>query len=428
MHRSVQGAASHIMQKQAPHGGQKALLIISGGREAADAARRAKELGFYVIVADRDPEAPAFAVTDSILIADADGADETSAAAERFSRKIRRIDGAICMAANAPMTMAAVARRLGLPSPSERISQLACDKLAMKRALREAGLPVPWFAPVETPQALARIVIEHGRDLVIKPVDSRESRGVQRLAAVADIDRAFALARSHSITGSVMVECCLDGPQLSAQALVLDGHCATPVLFDRNFEYLERYAPFFVQNGGELPSALPAEIQEEVRALVAQAAQALCVTNGAMKADIIVHDGNAQLIDLATTICGGAVCTHAIPLSSGVDFIGAAIRLAVGDAVPIQELEPRDATPVVQRYLFPQPGRVVSISGIEAAREIPGITDVIITAQPGDVFPRSNDRRPSAAMVLATGTTRDVALSAAKEALARIHIVIEPTG
>ncbi len=428
MHRGVQGAASPVMQDHASHAGQKALLIISGGSEAADAGRRAKELDFYVIVADRDPEAPAFAITDSILIADADGADETSAAAERFSRKIRRIDGAISMAANAPMTMAVVARRLGLAGPSERISQLVCDKLAMKRTLREAGLPVPWFAPVETPQALARIVIEHGRDLVIKPVDSRESRGVQRLAAVADIDRAFALARSHSITGRVMVERCLDGPQISAQALVLDGHCATPVLFDRNFEYLERYAPFFVQNGGELPSALPAEIQEDVRALVAQAARMLGVTSGAMNADIVVHDGKAQLIDLATTICGGSLCTRGIPLSSGVDFIGAAIRLAVGDAVPMEELEPRKTAPVVQRYLFPQPGRVVSIIGIEAAREIPGIADVIVTARPGDMFPRSNDRRPSAAMVLATGTTRDIALSAANEALARIRIVTEPAG
>jgi len=110
MHCSFRAQALPSRSHHGSHAGQKALLIISGGREAADAARRAKELGFYVIVADRDSEAPAFAITDSILIADADGADETSAAAERFSRKIRRIDGAISMATNAPMTVAAVAR------------------------------------------------------------------------------------------------------------------------------------------------------------------------------------------------------------------------------------------------------------------------------------------------------------------------------
>jgi biotin carboxylase len=413
------------MQGHAPQTGQKALLIISGGREAADAVRRAKELGYYVIVSDRDPEAPAFAIADSILVADADGAEETSAAAERFSRKIRRVDGAISMAANAPMTIAAVAHRLGLSAPSERVSQLACDKLEMKRALREADIPVPWFAPVETPQALARIVIEHGRNLVIKPVDSRESRGVQHLARVADIDRAFALSRSHSLTGRVMVENHLNGPHITAHSLIFDGRCTMPVLFDRNFEYLERYAPFFVQNGGELPSALPAGIQEDVNKLVARAAHALGVTGGVLKSDIIVHEGKPHLLDLAATLCGGALCTQAIPLSTGVDFIGAAIRVAVGDKVPAEELEPRKTRSVVQRYLFPQPGRVVSIAGIGEAHDVAGIADVIVTVRPGDVFPRSNDRRPPAAMVLATGATRDAALATANEALARIHIVTE---
>ena len=50
------------------------LLIISGGIEAADAAKRAKEMGHTVVVSDRDPEAPGFAFADSCLIADVYGA------------------------------------------------------------------------------------------------------------------------------------------------------------------------------------------------------------------------------------------------------------------------------------------------------------------------------------------------------------------
>ena len=82
----------------------KTLLIISGGIEAADAAKRAKEMGHTVVVSDRDPQAPGFAFADSVLIADVYGAAETAAAAERYSRKIRKIDGVICVAADAPVT------------------------------------------------------------------------------------------------------------------------------------------------------------------------------------------------------------------------------------------------------------------------------------------------------------------------------------
>jgi len=84
----------------------KTLLIVSGGIEAADAAKRAKEMGLYVVVSDRDPEAPGFQFADSCLIADVYGATETAAAAERYNRKIRKIDGVICVAADAPITTA----------------------------------------------------------------------------------------------------------------------------------------------------------------------------------------------------------------------------------------------------------------------------------------------------------------------------------
>ena len=184
----------------------KTVLIVSGGIEAADAARRAKELGYYVVVSDRDPEAPGFAFADSCLIADVYGATETAAAAERYSRKIRRIDGVICVAADAPVTTATVAQRLGIAGLPLAAAETACDKLAMKQRFSDAGVPVPWFSAVETPQALQRIAVARGHNLVIKPVDSRGSRGVQRVAQVADLTKAFLLAREHSPTDRVMVE------------------------------------------------------------------------------------------------------------------------------------------------------------------------------------------------------------------------------
>jgi hypothetical protein len=65
---------------------------------------------------------------------------------------------------------------------------------------------------------------------------------------------------------------------------------------------------------------------------------------------------------------------------------------------------------------------VVSVSGAEEARKIPGITDVIVTAREGDVIPPAGDKRPSGAMVLASGASRESALTAANDALALIRI------
>jgi biotin carboxylase len=401
----------------------KTLLIVSGGIEAADAAKRAKELGHYVVVSDRDPEAPGFLFADSCLIADVYGATETAAAAERYNRKIRKIDGVICVAADAPVTAATVTQRLGLPGISLASAELACDKLAMKRRFAECGVPVPWFAEVTTPQALQRFAIERGRDLVIKPIDSRGSRGVQRVAQVADLQKVFLFARSHSPSERVMVEQYLDGPQVSTESVIVNGQCFTPGFSDRNYEYLERFAPYFIENGGDLPSQLPPDIQAKVKDVIGRAAAALGIANGTVKGDIVVHNGEPYVIELAARLSGGFFCTREIPLNTGVDFIGAAIKIALGERVAADELEPRRFTPVIQRYAFPNAGRVVSIDGLEEARKIAGVADVIVTAKPGDIIPGAGDKRPSAAMVLTTGASRDAALTAANDALACLKIV-----
>lgn len=400
----------------------KTLLIISGGIEAADAAKRAKEMGLYVVVSDRDPEAPGFAFADSCLIADVYGPSETAAAAERYNRKIRKIDGVICVAADAPVTTATVTARLKLPGISIATAELACDKLAMKQRFAASGVPVPWFTEVRTVQELQRIAIERGRNLVIKPVDSRGSRGVQRVAQVEDLTKAFMLARSHSPTDRVMVEEYLDGPQVSTESVVIDGRCFTPGFSDRNYEYLDTYAPFFIENGGDLPSHLPEDIQAKVKDVVARAAAALGVTSGTVKGDIVVHNGEPYVIELAARLSGGFFCTREIPLNTGVDFIGCAIRIALGEPVSAEELEPRALTSVVQRYAFPKPGRVVSVGGADEARGVAGVAEVVVTAKPGDVIPPAGDKRPSAAMVLATGTSREAALIAANDALSRLKI------
>ncbi|HEY5346904.1 MAG TPA: ATP-grasp domain-containing protein, partial [Rhizomicrobium sp.] len=325
----------------------KTLLIISGGIEAADAAKRAKEMGLTVVVSDRDPAAPGFAFADSCLIADVYGPAETAAAAERYHRKIRKIDGVLCVAADAPVTAATVAERLRLPGIPVWAAELACDKLAMKKCFLSAGVPVPWFSEVRTLQELQRLAIERGSDLVIKPVDSRGSRGVQRIAQVADLAAAFQLARSHSPSKRVMVEQYLDGPQVSTESLVMDGRCFTPGFSDRNYEYLEKYAPFFIENGGDLPSHLPGDIQAKVRDVVARAASAMGITTGTVKGDIVVHKGEAFVIELAARLSGGFFCTREIPLNTGVDFIGAAIRIALDETIDPAELTPKHLTPVI---------------------------------------------------------------------------------
>ncbi|MBV8799465.1 MAG: hypothetical protein JOY77_11930 [Alphaproteobacteria bacterium] len=400
----------------------KTLLILSGGFASVDAAKRAKELGYYVVVSDRDLQAPGFEYSDSRLMADPYSPDETAAAAERFSRKIRKIDGAICLITDASATIAAVAERLRLSGISNRLAALVTDKLAMRRHLLSAGLPTPWFSPAETVQTVQRIAIERGSNLSIRPVDGRGTRGVHRISHVQDLGGAFGLARQHSPTQRVMVEDHLEGPRVWAASIVTDGRCHVVGLADRNNERLDRNDLLSIENGCDLPSSLPADAQKKVKGLAADTAAALGVPNGPLKVEFVIHDGEPYVTDVALGLWGDLFCTRLLPLSTGVDYVGAAMKIAVGDLVSPEQLLAGQGVPVVQRNAFPRPGRVVRISGEAEARKVAGVATVLVTVKPGDIVPPPQEGRGSGAKVVATGQSGDVALAAAREALACIHI------
>lgn len=404
----------------------KTLLIVSAGVEAVSGIELAKSMGLHVVVSDMNPDAPGFAVADDQLLASTYDVDATVSAARAYHEQVRPLDGVMCIASDVPLTVASVATALGLPGIRVESARLATDKLAMKQRFAADGVPIPWFSPVSSSEQLRELVATQGLPLVIKPVDSRGSRGVLRLTPEVDLDWAYEVARGHSPTGRVMLERFLPGPQVSTESLVIEGQACTPGFSDRNYEYLERYAPHIIENGGQLPSHLGAATQQAVRDLVQQAAASMGIRNGVVKGDIVVTDGQPHVIELAARLSGGYFCTHEIPLNTGVDLVGAAIRQALGERVDPEDLTPKWNRPVAQRYLLPGAGRVVGIEGIDEAKGLPGVEEVLVTTKPGDVLRDPTDSNCSAAMVIATGQKREEAMANAERAIGALRIQMEP--
>jgi len=405
---------------------KKTLLIVSGGVQAIHGIKRAKDFGCHVVVSDMNRHAPGIELADDRLIASTYDVDETLAAAEHYHRTVRPIDGVITIGCDVPLTVATIAHRLGLRGIPLEAARLAQDKLAMKRRFAEAGVPVPWFAPLSGGEQLALIVKQRGHDLVVKPVDSRGSRGVQRLMPGMNLDAIWERAAAQSPTRRVMVEEFLAGPQISTESILIDGQGFTPGFSDRNYEYLERYAPYFIENGGDLPSHLDERTQDAVKRTAESAGRALGITTGNIKGDLVVVDGQPHVIELAARASGGYFCTREIPLNTGVDFIGALIKLALGEHVDPAELQPKRQTPIVQRYAFPAPGRVSRITGINDAKRVGGIEELIVTVAPGDEIKSPTHSGCTAAMVLATGNNVAAARASAEAALSALKIETVP--
>lgn len=400
----------------------RTLLIISGGTEAIAGIQIAKEMGLHVVVSDMDNNAPGFKYADDRIIASTYDAEKTTEKAIQYNENNRRIDGVICIAADVPVSVAMVSNALDLPGISIESARLAMDKLAMKEKFAADGIPIPWFSRVESVFHLKTIVKKQGYPLVIKPTDSRGARGVLLLKGTTELDWAYHHSYSNSPSGSVMVEGFIEGPQVSTESIVLNGKAYTPGFSDRNYEYIERYEPYIIENGGDLPSQLSENIQKSVREVVEQAASSMGITTGIVKGDIVIQDKNPFVIELAARLSGGYFCTHTIPLNTGVEFVKHAIRLALGEKINPDELKPRFQKYICQRFLFPSPGKVTNVSGYNIALKNKQIKYCQVYVQSGDVVKEINCHPARAGVIIAEGKRRQDAISAAQKAVASIKI------
>ena len=265
----------------------KTLLIVSGGALAAMAAVRARALGHTVVVSDSNPEAPAFAFADSCLIADAHGAVETAAAAERYSRKIRKIDGVLCLTDYA-LAAATVTDRLRLPGLPLHVAELASDRLAIRRSFQSAGVVTPWHAEISTPQELQRVVIARGKAVAIMPVENLGGHGRQVMTDVEDPAAAFQQTRETSPSQRVMVELVPDGTSVTLDCWIENGAC---------------------QVAGHA----------DTKDIAGRAASALGISDGPVTCEIVMSQGGPQVTAISARLGGEA-------------FLDAAIAAALGGA------------------------------------------------------------------------------------------------
>ncbi len=402
------------------------VLFVGGGLETVPAIRRAQAMGCRVVVSDRDPQALGCQIADHALIASAYHPDETVAAVAPFHRDVCRIDAALAVATDCPHSVAAVNAALGLPGITPEVGQRAVDKLAMKRKFAQDRVPQPWFKEVGSADELRKVIASQGYPLVLKPADSRGARGVLRLTGSHDPAWAYRLSRSHSPTGRVIVERYVAGPQVSTESLVIDGTVHTPGLSDRNYSRLDLDHPHIVEDGGDLPCSVSEDTQEAIRQVVARAAASLGVVNGTVKGDIVVQGGKPLVIELAARLSGGYFCTHEIPLATGVDFIGAVLRHALGMPVDPADLAVRRTRYVSQRYIFPPPGVVQTVRGADAIADMPGIAFAEVRCRPGAIMHPVDCHPARAGVVIATGDSRQQAMQRATNAIDAIQITTDP--
>ena len=379
------------------------MLIIGGGVFQVPAIKTAKSMGLKVVVTDYNREAEGMLLADYPIEVSTRNINLTVNTAKQFHRACP-LDGVMTVGTDASQTVAAVADALNLPGIPFEVAERATDKIKMRQVLKEKGVPVPDFRPIWTLEECQQAIQDMPLPLVIKPCDNMGARGVRKIERLDDLISAFREAKEASISGKLILEEFMEGPELSLDALVFEGSIHITGVADR---IIER-APYFVEIGHTLPSALPEKQQSRAVAVFKQAIFALGIDIGAAKGDIKITPEGPKIVEIAARLSGGWMSAYTYPLSTGVNLYKAAIQIALGETPT--DLKPKTSLVSAERSLLPPPGKILSIQGVEEARKIKGVKEIILMKEAGDMAEEPRSNLGKVGYVITVGKTREEAI------------------
>lgn len=346
------------------------IVVPSGSYRAGDFLAAARSLGCEVVVASDEASAIPGATIDVPF-------GDPEAAATILAERAGPVDGVVGTDGEAVAVAAALALRLDRPSNPASALAAAGDKHRQRVAVAAAGVPQPTF----------RLLSGDDRGdwetfpAVVKPLDRSASQGVLRVDGAGGLAETF--TRIRRIVGAaapLIVEELVPGVEVAVEGLVRGGSLEVIAVFDKPDT---PRGPTFPETLLVSPARLDARVQGRVVQVATHAVAAVGLVEGPVHVECKVSGDDVWFLELAARTIGG-LCGRALT-HGGVTLEELVIRHALGLPLP-----PRDGVGATGVLMVPVPsaGRLVAIRGVEEARAVEGVTDVVVSIGAGeDVVP-----------------------------------------
>jgi biotin carboxylase len=397
------------------------LLLPSTTYRAAAFVEAARRLDIELTVASDQGSVFSAARPEALLTLDLARRERAVAQARAFAA-LHPVAAVVGVDDDTAIVAAAVGAALGLPHNPLDAALAARDKHRQRVLLSGAGVPVPAFRLHRLGEDPAAVAAASAYPCVLKPTCLSASRGVIR----ADSRDAFVAA--HTVLTEVLgeavlpaqggdhylVEAFIPGPEVAVEGLLVGGRLVPLALFDKP-DPLD--GPYFEETIYVTPSRLTEEEQRDLVACAERAALALGLVTGPVHVELRHNARGPWLIDLGARPIGGR-CSAALRFGAGEAAMSLEeLLLRHALALPLPTLERELQPSGVMMIPVPWPGVVQAVRGVEEARAVPGIEDVVITAHRGErlVAPPRGSRYPG--FIFARGDSP----AAVESALRRAH-------
>lgn len=300
-------------------------------------------------------------------------------------------DGIVAYADAHIARASALGESLGLDYFDRTVAARLLDKVVQRRALAEAGLPVPRcleVPPHPAPNDVDALAAGVDFPVVLKPRHGAASRETHLVSDAPELGDLLAQLPAEGPDPDMVIEEYMAaaptppsgyfGDYVSVESVVSHGHISHLAVTGR----LPSAKPFR-ETGLIIPTDYAPSLVQSILAVATDAIDAVGIRTGCLHTEIKVTDRGLRVIEVNGRI-GGFVAPVLALASPGVDFIEISQRVALGEHVVFEDLVPTDHVGYVivgQPPLWAR--RVVSVAGLDRVAEHPGVDAVSLSKQMG---------------------------------------------
>ena len=313
---------------------------------------------------------------------------------------------------------------LKLPGNSPEAVAMLTDKLRFRRLQQVNGLLHPAFAEVH--DHAVHTAAAPGFPLVVKARRLNGSRGViraddpdQLARALRQVQRIQARIQRYAGGLGLLVETFIPGIEVALDGVLTNGTLQVLAVFDKP-DPLD--GPYFEETLYITPSRQPDATQRELAAAVQRACVAAGVTDGVIHAEARINDTGVWLLEIAPRGIGG-LCGRMLAATLGMASAEIVLRHAAGLPLPTQSNE---GAAGVMMIPIPANGILRAVDGTSAARGVPHITGIEITAQTGQLVAPPPEGSGYLGFIFSRAATQQQAETALRAAHAVLDVHIQP--
>ena len=301
--------------------------MLGGSVYQTYAIKEAVRQGCYVITCDYLPQNPGHKFSHEYHNVSTTDKEAVLSLARRL-----KVDGIVAYASDpAAPTAAYVCEKLGLPTSPYKSVEILSKKHLFRKYLADNGFNVPKANSYTCYEDAEKDLASFHLPVMVKPVDSSGSKGINKLTEKSQLKSFFEDALSYSRDKIVLIEEFIvkKGPQISGDAFSVDGklvfHCLG------NEFYSSKVDKDFAPLGECWPTIMPREVIDQLIAELQRLISLLGMKSNAYNVEALYgEDGKIYLLELGAR-SGGSLIPQVTALATGVDMVPYVIKAALGE-------------------------------------------------------------------------------------------------